>query len=474
MLVDNFDRYNGNVLSTHMFRSRRRTMGDDERAKRQKTLATKLAKLKAPPLPPNTKYDLRACLHDMLTNTKAGPDRWKPGTQLGRKDDPALVAATNEMHVHNANLFVETDQVEQIEKYLTEKLSKHTYTWSFTVQKWNCVVLASNILRQWDFENNTFSLADKDLSALKAGFKGGSYIDCAMWHEHVAKGGLPDSGFLVAKQCSAVLQFNKKGSESDHFAQLMKWLPFQSVYNDIITRFRKDTLSDETPIDQKFVLEYVHVIVFENKSVLFTHHKDSVANSQDSTVMTVICQLTGDTTSMQVLGAPEEAMYRGFGACHAFPADAYHRSGTATTATMKLVLGFKLRKIPPKPDMALKAHVDLEPDDDGEPSGAASSSTVLEVKVNPEQQEQPAVPAEDEAEDKEDAKSGVKAEANSEPDAHTVPGGPSGAAGSSTVPDYKPDYKEQQEQHFAAEAEDAADDDNARCTCHELTYEEEI
>ena len=47
-------------------------MGDDERAKRQKTLATKLAKLKAPPLPPNTKYDLRACFHDMLTNTKAG------------------------------------------------------------------------------------------------------------------------------------------------------------------------------------------------------------------------------------------------------------------------------------------------------------------------------------------------------------------------------------------------------------------
>jgi hypothetical protein len=222
---------------------------------------------------------------------------------------------------------------------------------------------------------------------------------------------------------------------------------------------RKVEAAGETEEGRQFVLEYVHVIVFENKSVLFTHHKDSVANSQDSTVMTVICQLTGDTTSMQVLGAPEEAMYRGFGACHAFPADAYHRSGTATTATMKLVLGFKLRKIPPKPDMALKAHVDLEPDDDGEPSGAASSSTVLEVKVNPEQQEQSAVPAEDEPEDKEDAKSGVKAEANSEPDAHTVPGGPPGAASSSTVPAFN--VKPEQQEQAAVATEDEADGDEA-------------
>lgn len=124
--------------------------------------------------------------------------------------------------------------------------------------------------------------------------------------------------------------------------------------------------------------------------------------------------------------------------------------------------------------MALNAHVVLEPDDDGEPSGAASSSTVPEVKMNPEQPEQPAVPAEDEAEDKEDAKSGVKAEANSEPDAHTVPGGPSGAAGSSTVPDYKPDCKEHQEQPFAAEAEDAADDAKESCTSPEHANLEEI
>lgn len=446
-------------------------MGDDERAKRQKTLASKLAKLKAPPLPPSTKYDLRACFQDMLTNMK-GPDRWKPGVQLGRKDDPALVAATNEMHVHNEVLFVKTAQVEQIGKYLTETLSKHTYTWSFTVDKWNCVWLASNILRQWDFENNTFSLADKDLSALKAGFKCGPYTDCAMWHGHISKGGLPDSEFLVAKQRSAVLQFNKKGSESDHFTQLMKWGPFQSVYSDILTRFRKDTLSDESPIDQKFALEYVHVIVFENKSVLFTHHKDSDANSQDPTVMTVICQLSGDTTSMLVLGAPEEAMYRGFGACHAFPADAYHRSGTATTATMKLVLGFKLRKLPSKTDLSLKTIIDPELDGEAEPPGAASGSTLPELPVKREQQEQPAVAAEAEAEVKEDAKPDVKAEAKSEPCAPMDPGGPSGAAISSTVPE--PDVNEEQQEQAAAETEPEADDAKEMSKCQEPANLEEI
>ena len=417
-------------------------MGDDERAKRQKSLASKLAKLKAPPLPPSTKYDLRACLEDMINNPK-GPDRWKPGTQLGCKDDPALVAATNEMHKHNDHLFVKSSQVEDIEKYLTETISKHTYTWSFTIDKWQCIWLASNILRQWDFEKNTFSLAVQDQTALKAGFKGGSYTDCAMWQEHIAKGGEPDSQFLQAKQCSAVLQFNRKGAESDHFTQLTKWIHFQNVYSEISSRFCKITLADGSALDRKFALEYVHFIVFENKSVLFTHHKDSDANSQEPTVMTVICQLTGDTTSMNVLGAPEDAMYRGFGACHAFPADAYHRSGTATTATMKLVLGFKLRKLPVKSEVPAKGVVDLAAEDDGkgdEQSGAASSSTVPEPAVKPEQEEQPAVEAkiEEKVEEKveEDVKPDITEEAQSEHDAHMDMGEPSGAASSSTLPEH--------------------------------------
>ena len=49
-------------------------------AKKQKLL-TKLAKLKNPIPPPRTKYDLRACLEEMLASDLTGPDKWKPGAQ---------------------------------------------------------------------------------------------------------------------------------------------------------------------------------------------------------------------------------------------------------------------------------------------------------------------------------------------------------------------------------------------------------
>ena len=343
-------------------------------AKKQK-LAAKLAKLKTPPLPPSTKYDLRACLESMLASPLTSPDKWKPGVALGGKDDSALVKYTQEMWDINQTLFVNTDDVSKIEKYLTQSINNQTYSWSFTIDKRNCIALACDVLRQWNFEKGIFSLSSQDGSPLDAGFKV-PFEDCAMWKEHIAQGGEEEKHFLKTKQRSAVLQFNRKGSSSEHFSQLFRRHTFQAVYNEILSLFRKEKLADGTDIDQKFALEYVHFIVFENKSVLFTHHQDSVANSNNPTVLTVICQLTGDKTSLRVLGAPDDAIYSGFGSCQAFPAEAFHRSGTNTTSTMKLVLGFKLRSLPVKRGVGADESEDVEPSHDtATPAAVASSST---------------------------------------------------------------------------------------------------
>ena len=53
----------------------------------------------------------------------------------------------------------------------------------------------------------------------------------------------------------------------------------------------------------------------------------------------------------------------------------------------------------------------------------------------------------------------TKAEANSEPDAHTDPGGPPGAASSSTVPAFN--VKPEQQEQAAVATEDEADGDEA-------------
>jgi hypothetical protein len=92
--------------------------------------------------------------------------------------------------------------------------------------------------------------------------------------------------------------------------------------------------------------------------------------------------------------------------------------------------------------------------------------------VKPEQQEQPAVKTEFKTEVKEDAKPGVTAEAKSKPDAHTDPGGPSGAAISSAIPE--PKVKPEQQEQAAAKAEAEADDAEASCSCQHSGNLEEI
>jgi len=43
---------------------------------------------------------------------------------------------------------------------------------------------------------------------------------------------------------------------------------------------------------------------------------------------------------MSVMCAKEDAKYETIGSCQAFPAAAFHRSGTATSSTVKFVIGY--------------------------------------------------------------------------------------------------------------------------------------
>ena len=74
------------------------------------------------------------------------------------------------------------------------------------------------------------------------------------------------------------------------------------------------------------MIQYVHFITFVNRSVVYTYHKDSTDNGngvasskkgQTSTNLTVVCQLSGDTTNMNVLGATAVAPYDSVGSCQA-------------------------------------------------------------------------------------------------------------------------------------------------------------
>ena len=88
------------------------------------------------------------------------------------------------------------------------------------------------------------------------------------------------------------------------------------------------------------------------------------------------------------------------------------------------------------------------------------------------QQEPPAIKTESKPDGKEDPKTGVKAEAQSEPDSHTVPAEPSGNEGQTPVPEPKGGSEEQEKP--APQAEDAADDAKASCTSPKRANLEEI
>ena len=47
---------------------------------------------------------------------------------------------------------------------------------------------------------------------------------------------------------------------------------------------------------------------------------------------------------MRVMSAETDAEYEKIGSCHAFPAEAFHRSGTTTSSTVKFVVGYMVLK----------------------------------------------------------------------------------------------------------------------------------
>ena len=92
--------------------------------------------------------------------------------------------------------------------------------------------------------------------------------------------------------------------------------------------------------------------------------------------------------------------------------------------------------------------------------------------MEPEQQEPSAVKTEDKPDGKEDPKTGVKAEAQSEPDAHTVPAEPSGDEGQTPVPE--PGLGSEEQEPPVTQAEDGADDAKASRTSPNDANLEEI
>ena len=114
------------------------------------------------------------------------------------------------------------------------------------------------------------------------------------------------------------------------------WYVLEKVFGNKTWNVNITVLCDVLSYSRCMERKVRYIYVTYTLHVLFTHHQDSVANSHDPTVLTVICQLTGDKTSLRVLGAAEDAIYSGFGSCQAFPAEAFHRSGTNTPRHRRL------------------------------------------------------------------------------------------------------------------------------------------
>ena len=107
----------------------------------------------------------------------------------------------------------------------------------------------------------------------------------------------------------------------------------------------------------------VNLIHTANRSVLFTYHTDKLDGAKGfKPFLTAVVQLTGDTTTMHVVSAKQDAQFEGFGAVHVFPSTAFHRSGTGTTNTYKMTFLFGLGSASPAISL-----------DDDEEEGSASA-----------------------------------------------------------------------------------------------------
>ena len=112
----------------------------------------------------------------------------------------------------------------------------------------------------------------------------------------------------------------------------------------LIDNFLKAMDTDTLKDGQGLLLTGVSVLFGYNTSVNYSFHSDKAANpKQSDTDITCICMLGPGKSTFYVAGAEDEAVFEKPGDFHAFPSSLYHRSGQATSLTVKLVFFFKVK-----------------------------------------------------------------------------------------------------------------------------------
>jgi hypothetical protein len=283
-------------------------------------------------------------------------EKWKPGFRIVDDTDDVFDASIPEgAEAHNSE-FYEGDEFALLKRLIHLDLCPDTRTWAFQVDQLWCVKLANHILSHWDTKSNVFSFASKDTVLLPGGWS-------HLYEKNVMSKGVKERPGLdkarveevvKSKQSVAVLDFERLGTHRTVFNDLQR----DPYFKQLLAMVKFQLFGIEQVLLR---IQYVHFITFVNRSVVYTYHKDSTDNGngvasskkgQTSTNLTVVCQLSGDTTNMNVLGATAVAPYDSVGSCQAFPADVFHRSGTTTSSTVKIVLGLDVKKLVVHPDLS--------------------------------------------------------------------------------------------------------------------------
>ena len=158
----------------------------------------------------------------------------------------------------------------------------------------------------------------------------------------------------------------------------------------LIDNFLKAMDTDTLKDGQGLLLTGVSVLFGYNTSVNYSFHSDKAANpKQSDTDITCICMLGPGKSTFYVAGAEDEAVFEKPGDFHAFPSSLYHRSGQATSLTVKLVFFFKV-KWPGMED---------EEDKEEEEEVMVEEKDVQVVDGDPEDENQDQTPAEAAAEE---------------------------------------------------------------------------
>ena len=158
----------------------------------------------------------------------------------------------------------------------------------------------------------------------------------------------------------------------------------------LIDNFLKAMDTDTLKDGQGLLLTGVSILFGYNTSVNYSFHSDKAANpKQSDTDITCICMLGPGKSTFYVAGAEDEAVFEKPGDYHAFPSSLYHRSGQATSLTVKLVFFFKV-KWPGMED---------EEDKEEEEEVMVEENDVQVVEGDPEDENQDQTPAEAAAEE---------------------------------------------------------------------------